>query len=102
VSELGVRRRRRALVVLVGNPSTGDRAARALAGSLGELGIDTTYLGREENARRVATAVVERQADALELCLARGGRGVLLLRHLLRELMNAGRRDVSIVIHRIE
>jgi hypothetical protein len=38
----------------------------------------------------------------VELCLARSGGGVLVLRELLRELTELGRRDVSIVVHRVE
>jgi len=72
---------------------------RALAASLNELGVETIYLGREQRADRIATVVVEERADAVELCLAGCG-GVSLLRDLLRELINIGRRDVSIVVHK--
>lgn len=59
------------------------------------------YLGREQSPPRIAAVVVEQRADAVELCLAGTG-GVLLLRELLHELIQVGRRDVSIVVHRAE
>lgn len=96
---LAPRRPRRCVVALAGNPRTGDRAARALAESLRGLGIETKYLGKEDSAHRIALAVADERADAVELCL--GGGGVMLLRELLRELARIGRRDVSIVVHRI-
>jgi methylmalonyl-CoA mutase cobalamin-binding subunit len=88
--------------VLAGSSRTGERAVRGLAASLGKLGVETMYLGREEDVRRIAAVVVEERADAVELCLARSGGGVLVLRELLRELTELGRRDVSIVVHRVE
>jgi methylmalonyl-CoA mutase cobalamin-binding subunit len=63
--------------------------------------VDVVYLGRENSARRIAAISAEEEADAVELCLERTG-GVLLLRELLRELTQLGRRDVSIVVHRVE
>lgn len=63
--------------------------------------METVYLGREGNAARIAAVVVDERADAVEVCLTGGG-GVMLLRELLRELTYAGRRDVSIGVHRIE
>lgn len=99
---MAVRRPRRSLVVLAGGTgaSDSDHGARALVASLGAIGIEAVYLGREESAQRIATAVAEENADAVELLLAAGG--VLLLRELLRELIRLGRRDVSIVVHRAE
>jgi methylmalonyl-CoA mutase cobalamin-binding subunit len=67
--------------------------------SLRSLGVQVTYLGREGSAERIARVVTEERADALELCLAPSG-GVQLLRELLRELAELGRRDVSIVVHK--
>ena len=99
---MAVRRPHRSLIVLATRPGTGERSARELAGSLAELGVEVIYLGRETSARRVAAAAVERRADAVELCLARDGRGVLLVRAVLRELIAIGRHDVSIVVHRVE
>jgi methylmalonyl-CoA mutase cobalamin-binding subunit len=93
-------RPRRSVVVLAGSGGGGDRSAQALAASLGGLGIETVYLGREENASRIAAVVAAERADAIEMCMA-GSRGVLLLRQLLRELIEIGRRDVSIVVHRV-
>jgi methylmalonyl-CoA mutase cobalamin-binding subunit len=87
------------VVVLTGGARAGDPVARALAESLCALGIETTYLGRQESARQIALAVADLHADAVELCL--GGGGVRLLRDLLRELERIGRRDVSIVVHRV-
>lgn len=94
-----IRRPRRSVIVLAGSGRTSDRPVRALAASLGELGVETIYLGREQRADRIATVVVEERADAVEVCLAGSG-GVVLLRDLLRELIKIGRRDVSIVVHR--
>jgi hypothetical protein len=94
------RRRRRALVVLAGDGRTGVRTTEALVRSLTEVGFETINLGREESAPRIAAIAATEQADTVELCLARPG-GVLLLRALLRELIDVGRRDVSIVVHRI-
>src|SRR4051812_26602308 len=90
--------RRRCVVVLAGHVRTGERAAQALTQSLFALGIQAKYLGREDSAHRIAAAVANERADAVELCL--GGGGVPLLRELLRELARVGRRDVSIVVHR--
>jgi methylmalonyl-CoA mutase cobalamin-binding domain/chain len=96
---MSVQRPRRAVVVLAGSGRVNDGHARGLAERLGELGVQTRYLGREQSAHRIAAVVVEERADAVELCLAGAG-GVLLLRELLRELIQVGRRDVSIVVHR--
>jgi methylmalonyl-CoA mutase cobalamin-binding domain/chain len=85
--------------VLAGTGSTTHRSARALADSLQQLGVETVYLGQEGNAARIAAVVVDERADAVEVCLTGGG-GVMLLRELLRELTRAGRRDVSIGVHR--
>jgi methylmalonyl-CoA mutase cobalamin-binding domain/chain len=95
----GPRCPRRALVVLAGNGAHDEREARRLIGSLADLGIEARYLGRETNARDIASAAAEQGADAIEVCLTGGG-GVILLRDLLRELIAIGRRDVSIVVHR--
>jgi methylmalonyl-CoA mutase cobalamin-binding subunit len=62
--------------------------------------VDALYLGRVDSAEQIATAVSDEQAHAVELCLSGTG-GVLLLRSLLRELISIGRRDVSIVVHRV-
>ena len=93
------RRPRRAIVALAGSGRANGRSAEALAQSLAELGIETTCLGREDDPSRIAAAVVRVQADAVELCLT-GTCGVAMLRDLLRELVEIGRRDVSIVVHR--
>jgi methylmalonyl-CoA mutase cobalamin-binding subunit len=86
-------------VVLARDDATGDAPANALVASLRNLGVHVTYLGREGSAERIARVVTEQRADALELCLAPSG-GVPLLRELLRELAKAGRRGVSIVVHK--
>jgi methylmalonyl-CoA mutase cobalamin-binding subunit len=98
---MAIRRPRRSLVVLAACAQTSDVSARALAASLAEMGIEAVYLGREQSARCIAVAAAEARADSVELCLP-GGRGVLLIRELLRELIRVGRRDVSIVAHRAE
>jgi methylmalonyl-CoA mutase cobalamin-binding subunit len=90
---------RRALVVFAGGAAASDQPARALERSLRRLGIEAIYVGRADPGR-IAELVVERGADAVEVCLATGGGGVLLLRNLLRELTQIGRREVSIVVHR--
>lgn len=86
--------------MLAGSPRS-DRRVLAFAESLGELGVETTYLGREESAQRIAAVAADERADSVELCFAPGA-GVLLLRELLRELIEIGRREVSIVVHRVE
>jgi methylmalonyl-CoA mutase cobalamin-binding domain/chain len=96
---MAIRRPRKSVVVLAGSPNAPEQAAHVLTDLLRTMGIDTCYLGRESSPRRIAAAVVEEQADAVELCLA-GGAGVRLLRELLHELTSRDRRDVSIVVHR--
>jgi methylmalonyl-CoA mutase cobalamin-binding subunit len=86
--------------VFAGTHAQSDRPARTLEQSLVELGIETTYIGMEDDARRIAAVAAEQRADSVEVCLMRGTPGVLLLRQLLRELVEFGRRDVSIVVHR--
>jgi len=94
------RRLRRAVVVMAARPRTGERAAHALVQSLTELGVQTVYLGVESDPCRIAQVVESERADTIELCLDGRG-GVLLLRTLLRELDRLGRREVSIVVHRM-
>jgi methylmalonyl-CoA mutase cobalamin-binding subunit len=89
------------VVVLVGDGRASDHGARALARSLGEAGIEILYLGREGSAGRIAASAADAQADAVEVCLAGGG-GVLVLRELLRELIRLDRREVAIVVHRVQ
>jgi methylmalonyl-CoA mutase cobalamin-binding subunit len=96
---MAIRRPRRSLVVLVSNAAASEEPALALAGSLEELGIEATYLGKEEDTRRIAAAAVQTGADAVELCLSEG-RGVVVLRELLRALIEVDRSDVSIVVHK--
>jgi methylmalonyl-CoA mutase cobalamin-binding domain/chain len=95
------RRRHTSVVVLAGDARRSDRGALALAKALGEAGIDIVYLGRENSARRIAESVADTPADAVEVCLAGGG-GIALLRDLLRELDRLDRREVSIVVHRVD
>jgi methylmalonyl-CoA mutase cobalamin-binding subunit len=92
-------RPRRAVVAVIGEALDNDHAM-ALTESLAGLGIGANYLGRQDDAASIAQAVVHERADTVELCLGRGP-GVLVLRELLRELIRVGRRDVSIVVHRI-
>jgi methylmalonyl-CoA mutase cobalamin-binding subunit len=97
---VSVRRRRRSVVIVVGDVPAGDASARALTRSLDEAGVEATYLGRGDDMAHVAAVVCEQGADTVELCLGPVG-GVVVLRRLLRELTEAGRREVSIVVHRI-
>jgi methylmalonyl-CoA mutase cobalamin-binding subunit len=92
---------RRSLVVVAGRGEADDRVVEGLVSTLGELSVETIYLGREQRPGRIATVVAEQRADAIELCLAGAG-GVAFLRELLRELIDIGRRDVSIVVHRVD
>jgi methylmalonyl-CoA mutase cobalamin-binding domain/chain len=96
---MAMRRPRRSVVVAVGKADASETSARALTKSLSQLGIETIYLGREQSADRIATVAAEEEADAVEFCLAGGG-AVMLLREILRALIEVGRRDVSIVLHR--
>lgn len=98
---MAVRRPRKSLVVLAGESSAGARAGWALAESLPALGIEALYVGRQENAEAIAAVAAAEKADSIELCLV-GCSGVQLLRTLLRELIEVGRRDTSIVVHRVE
>jgi methylmalonyl-CoA mutase cobalamin-binding subunit len=97
---MAVRCPRRSVVVFAGDPAASDRPARAVEQALSELGVETTYIGAEQDAGRIAAMVAGEGADSVELCLARGAAGVLLLRRLLRELIAIGCGDVSIVVHR--
>jgi methylmalonyl-CoA mutase cobalamin-binding domain/chain len=97
---MATRRPRKSLVVLACDGAE-DNSARLIATALAEIGVETTYLGREQTAERIARAAADERADAVELCLSQDA-GVQLLRELLRELIRIGRRDVSIVVHRIE
>lgn len=85
--------------MLVGDAGAGEDPGRVLARALRELGVETTYIGKENDARRVVSAAVDHRADAIELCVIEGG-GVPLLRQLVRELTSVGRRDLSIVVHK--
>jgi methylmalonyl-CoA mutase cobalamin-binding domain/chain len=94
-------RRRKAIVVFVGDDRVGDRGARALEGSLREVGIDSLYLGHQTDAAQIAACAHAAGADTLEICVA-GGPAVRLLRELLQELRRLGRPDLSIVVHRVQ
>jgi methylmalonyl-CoA mutase cobalamin-binding subunit len=87
--------------VQVGEPRTGDQAARALTDSLSGFGVEATYVGIHEDAEPIAAAAVAARADSVEVCLRRGT-GIPILRDLLRELIRIGKREVSIVVHRVE
>ena len=86
-------------MVVAGPARTGEATAQAISDSLAKLGIESVYLGQEEQPHRIASVVAEERADTVELCLAGGG--VPLLRDLLRDLIRIGRRDVTIVVHRV-
>jgi len=89
------------VVAVAGNGTVGGNAALGLVRSLAELDIKTVYLGRQTSAADIAAAAVRERADTVELCLAGAG-GVSLMRELLRALIDIGRRDVSIVVHRVD
>jgi methylmalonyl-CoA mutase cobalamin-binding domain/chain len=93
-------RPRRALVVLAGGGRMSDGFAESLMASLVELGIETVYHGREQDPACIAAVALEQDVEAVELCLEGGG-GIVLLRDLLRELIQLGRRDIRIVAHRV-
>jgi methylmalonyl-CoA mutase cobalamin-binding subunit len=97
---MATRRPRRSLVVVASAGPQWEAPARALTHSLEQRGVQATYLGEEEDPRAIVAAVLYHGADGVELCLT-GGRGVLLLRDLLRALVELGRSDVSIVVHRL-
>ncbi len=97
---LRLRRPRRAIVVLAGSGRANGRSVEALAESLDQLGVETIHVGREDDASRIATLVARERADTVELCLTGTG-GVALLRNLLRALNEIGRREVTIVVHRV-
>jgi methylmalonyl-CoA mutase cobalamin-binding subunit len=99
-AKMATRRPRRSLVVLASAGSQWEEPARALTQSLEQLGVEATYLGEQDDAQAIAAAVVDHRADGVDLCLT-GGRGVLMLRELLRALVDLGRSDVSIVVHRL-
>src|SRR5918997_6004235 len=89
---MGVRCPRRSIVVCVGADTSADEAAKRMTRSLEALGVETKYFGRQEDALGIATLVVEARADAVELCIGTGTAGVVLLRQLLRRLIEIGRR----------
>jgi methylmalonyl-CoA mutase cobalamin-binding domain/chain len=101
VRPMALRRPRRALVVAVGDGPTSERSAKGIAESLDQLGVEAIYLGTEQDAPRIAAIAAAERADAVEVCLTGTG-GVIFLRQLLRELIEIGRRDVSIVVHRAD
>jgi methylmalonyl-CoA mutase cobalamin-binding subunit len=94
-------RQRKSIVVFAGEARVSDDGARALAHSLGKTGIEAVYVGRQVNAPEIAASAIAAEADAVELCLAGAG-GVRLLRELLRELDRLGRRELGIVVHRVQ
>jgi len=100
IKTMAVRRPRRALVVAVGEGPARERAAADLVESLDRLGVETICLGAEQSAARIAAIAADERADAVEVCVS-GRARVMFLCQLLRELTARGRRDVSIVVHRI-
>ena len=94
-------RQRTSVIVWAGDACTSDGAVQGVTDSLHDAGVNTLYLGCEASARRIAAAVVEACADAAEVCVAGGG-AILLLRDLLRELKRLDRREVSVVVHRVQ
>jgi methylmalonyl-CoA mutase cobalamin-binding subunit len=97
---MAVRRPRKSVVAIAGAARTSDSQAIELLRSLEEIGIQTTYQGHVDDPKRIAAAVRDEGADAVELYLGSGG-AVLVLRELLHQLRVVGRGDASIVVHRI-
>ena len=97
---MALRRPKRSVVVRAGEARDDDLFVDQLLALLSELGVETTDAGRSECAGSIASVALDSRADAIELCLGRG-MGVRLLRDVLRELVRRGRRDVSIVVHRV-
>jgi methylmalonyl-CoA mutase cobalamin-binding subunit len=96
-----VPRRARSLVVLANEGrSIGESGARALAESLGQVGIDAVFFGQQSNAAQIVSVAVAENVDTIELCLPERG-GVRVLRELLRELDRTHRRQMSVVVHRV-
>jgi methylmalonyl-CoA mutase cobalamin-binding subunit len=93
---------RRSVVVFVGDDRVSDDGAKALAGSLGKCGVVALYVGRINDASRIAAAAQGAGADAVEVCVAGPSAGVHLLCELLRELRRIGRGGVGVVVHRIQ
>lgn len=91
----------RSLVVLGGRGSAGEADVEPLLEILRQFGIRTKFLGREEDPRRIAEAASAEEVDTVELCLVGPG-GIPMVRDLLRELIALDRRDVTIVVHRVE
>jgi methylmalonyl-CoA mutase cobalamin-binding subunit len=89
------------MIVRTGEGSEGARSAEQLAIRLSTVGIESIHFDAEQDPLEIAAAAVREQADSIELCLPTDGRAVPLLRDLLRELIALGRRDVSIVMHRV-
>jgi methylmalonyl-CoA mutase cobalamin-binding domain/chain len=87
--------------VVAGEARVGEAGARALARSIADAGVDVLYLGRETNARRIAVSATEARADAVEVCISGAG-AISLLRALLGELNRLDRRQVGIVVHRVQ
>jgi methylmalonyl-CoA mutase cobalamin-binding subunit len=88
-------------VVFAAEPGTNERAAESLAHALRARGVRVVYLGSDLSAERVAAAVEDASADAIDVCLS--GRGAIaFLRELLRELGRLECRGVRIVLHRVD
>jgi hypothetical protein len=98
---MAIRPPRKAVVVLVGGAGPADNGVLSLLETLAALDVETLNLGREDSAKRIAAAVSKVQADAVEVCVGAEARTAGLLLELLRELIAVGRRDVSIVVHRL-
>jgi methylmalonyl-CoA mutase cobalamin-binding subunit len=101
VSEPPPVRRRKAVVAVAARNGDHALAVETITQALGAVGVEAMTLGRVDNAARIAAAVSEAQAEAIQLCIADGATGVPLLRELLRELIRRDLRSVSIVVHRI-
>jgi methylmalonyl-CoA mutase cobalamin-binding subunit len=97
---MAVRRPRKSVVAIAGDTRTSDSDAMQLVRSLEEIGIQTSYKGRVDDPKRIAAAVRDEGADAVEICLGADG-AVMVLLELLHQLTVVGRRDASIVVHRI-
>jgi hypothetical protein len=69
---MGLRCPRKSVIVFAGGATASDQPARVLEQTRAESGMDTTYVGTQEDESRSVELVADEGADAVELCLAAG------------------------------